>query len=101
MLVGDAFDDNEIISAWEQKTGKNADDEGYDVWECINALCHELKYHRGIDNYYEQYIVGLSYADMRPDETKTQFELRVRDLLNREFPGKDHDVRCRIDGGHD
>lgn len=101
MLVGNVFDEDEIIAAWEQKTGKNADAEGYGAWECLDELCHDLTYQYGIDNYYEQYVVGLSYDGMKPDETKTQFELRVKELLDKAFPGKDHTVECCIDGGRD
>lgn len=101
MLVGDVFDNAEIISAWEQKTGKNANDEEYDVWECLHELCHGLQYERGLDNYYDQYVIGLSWDDIKPDETKAQFEARVKDLLDREFPERDNQVECRVDGGHD
>lgn len=62
----------------------------------------ELQLQSGIDNYYEEYIVGLDVTQMKDNETLFDFKKRVYDEL------KKYDIECnledigfRIDGGYE
>ena len=101
MLVGDVFDADEIIKYWEKKTGKNANEAGIDAYDALCELCENLKIENGIDNYYDCIVVGLDYNDMKANETRLQFESRIKDELDRAFPGRNNKVCCRIDGGYE
>lgn len=100
MLVGDAFDDEAIKNAW-MKLHPEANPEDIDTYDAIEDITEEigLNYRRGISEYYDMYVVGLDYSEMKDDETKKQFEDRIQDTLNRAFT--DAKVGVCIDGGYD
>ena len=109
MLVGQAFDGNEIVKAWmklhpEDKHKFDNDFECYDdadVYEESMKLADELglKVEQGISDYYEQYVFGLDFDDMEENETKKQFMDRVKSLLEKAF--ENVKVQVCIDGGYD
>lgn len=100
MLVGDAFDDEAIKKAW-MKLHPEANPEDIDTYDAIESIVEEigLSYVRGLSDYCDMYVVGLSYVAMKDDETKKQFEDRIQTALNRAFT--DAKVNACIDGGFD
>ena len=100
MLVGDAFDDEAIKKAW-MKLHPEANPEDISTYTAIENITEEigLNYNHGISDYYDMYVVGLSYDAMKDDETKKQFEDRIQAALNRAFT--DAKVGACIDGGYD
>ena len=99
MLVGQAFDDNELEKAWKKlHPDKEEAASTYDMpYDIANEL--ELEYNRGIDNYYEMYVFGLPFSDMKDDETKKQFMDRIAAALSKAF--ENIHVKEIVDGGYD
>ena len=60
----------------------------------------DLSMHRGIDNYYEQYIVGYQPGQMEDNETLAQFKQRTLDALKKfDIVLESKDLDWCIDGG--
>ena len=109
MLVGACFNDKEIEDAWlklhpEDSEKFNENSENYDEYyvnDIVYDLAHELglQYERGIDNYYDGYILGLRYGDMSYSETKDEFEQRIKSRLNKVFIVSE--IGPCVDGGYE
>lgn len=105
MLVGQAYDDDEVQKAWfklhPESSSEDDDDDGYDSWESAESLASELglELRRGISDYYDMWVFGLDFNDMEDDETKKQFMARIKDCLSKAFD--DVNVREVVDGGYD
>lgn len=103
MLVGASFNDEEVKNAWIKLHPEDAEDYDEDCYtnDIADELADELGliYDRGIDNYYDEYCIGLTYDKMDANETKAQFEKRIADKLNTVF--EVDKVYCMIDGGYE
>ena len=108
MLVGHAFESDEIKNAWhklhpeaEKKMNDDEYDE-YDEYEIAEKLSEELglNFHRGISEYYDMYVFGLNFDDMDANETKGQFMERIRQKLSKAF-SEDTTIEAIVDGGYD
>lgn len=100
VLIGDAFSREDIEKSSFFKTGLENDDQPY----CWENKCGELGLvvERGLNDYYTEYVVGLRYADMKADETKSAFHKRIEELLRKAFPEKDNiNVTLILDAGYD
>lgn len=99
MLVGQAFNDNELEKAWKKlHPDKEELASTYDMpYDIANEL--ELEYNHGIDNYYEMYVFGLPFSDMKDDETKKHFIDRVATALSKAF--ENVCVKEIVDGGYE
>ena len=100
VLIGDAFSERDFENSSFFKTDLENDDQPY----CWENKCGELGLvvKRGLDDYYDEYVVGLRYADMKADETKIAFHKRIERLLRKAFPEKDDiDVTLKSDAGYD
>ena len=99
MLIGACFNDEEIKNAWHKLHPK--DDKEHPAYHIADDLADKLglSYMRGIDNYYGEYCIGLTYDKMDVNETKAQFEKRIADKLNTVF--KVDNVYCMVDGGYE
>ena len=110
MIVGKPFTDDEIIEFSKrcgivpEGDGSDCDeDSDYDsVWDLVEKLCEkfDVEFNRGIDNFYEDWCVGLPYSDMGEDETKKEFEKRISDKLT-EMAGKPIKAEELVDGGRE
>ena len=100
VLIGDAFNKRDFENSSFFKTCLDNDDQPY-CWE--NKCCElGLVVERGLNDYYDEYVVGLRYADMKADETKSAFHKRTEELLRKAFPEKDDiNVDLRSDAGYD
>ena len=82
-------------------------DECEQQYSIIYKICNDvmskrlLQIENGIDNYYDCIVVGLDYNDMKANETRLQFESRIKDELDRAFPGRNNKVNCHVDGGYE
>ena len=97
MLVGKSFSWNELEDAWN----KMYPDEDF---EDLEYLANELglEYARGIQDYYDQYIIGLSYWNMAKEETKAEFEERILQKLKTAFPDLTiENIAAHLDGGYE
>ena len=100
VLIGDAFSKIDFENSSFFKTDLENDDQPY----CWENKCGELGLvvERGINDYYTEYVVGLRYADMKADETKSAFHKRIEELLRKAFPEKDNiNVTLILDAGYD
>ena len=100
VLIGDVFSKRDFENSSFFKTGLENDDQPY----CWENKCGELGLvvERGLNDYYTEYVVGLRYADMKADETKSAFHKRIEELLRKAFPEKDNiNVTLILDAGYD
>ncbi len=104
MVIGSAFDKSDIDEsiANTPDTNSNAFDE-YDEYEILERIeSYGLTAKRGINDYYDMFVIGLEYDDMKNDETKAQFHARIKQLLQKVFPKKsDLKVQLHTDSGYD
>ena len=115
MVVGKVFtwDDlvamakhNKLTSKYhEVKDGEEEDSyEDWDSYDIISELENkfpDLEFNHGLENYYEDYCIGMGYDSMKPDETRKDFEARIAKQLT-ELTGKEiTNVSCLVDGGRD
>ena len=97
MLVGQSFDEYELEKAWN-KLYPNEDFE--DAFELAYKL--GLECCTGIQNYFDQYVLGLSFGDMKDNETKKEFKERVLSKLKVAFPKITiEDIGECLDGGYE
>lgn len=114
MVVGKAFtwDDLVDIAKHNKLTSKyhpvkDGEEPNYEDWDSYDIAFElegkfpDLEFNRGLENYYEDYCVGIGYGGMKPDETRKDFEGRIAKLLT-EMTGKEiTKVDCLVDGGRD
>ena len=107
MVVGAVFTYDELVEMARRNnliTEQDEDqDEDLDTWDLIERLEGKfpgLTFQRGIENYGEDFCVGLEYDDMKSNETKKDFEKRIKEQL-KELTGKSQKIECLIDGGMD
>ena len=113
MVVGHAFDDEELAKIAEynklepEYPEEHEGSEDYSEWstgEIVEALEEKFKdldFHYGLENYYDEVCIGMTYDQMKDSETKKDFEKRIADRL-KEMTGKDIiEIDCLVDGGRD
>ena len=99
MIVGEVFSEDKIYDIGK-KLGFVTDDDSCDTWYIVEKIAEkfDINYERGIENYYDEWCLGLHYGDMKDSETKKEFEKRVSDKLS-EITGYHVDVAELVDGG--
>ena len=109
MVVGAVFTYDDLVEMakrHEVKSEYHPDATDYEVWDpydIISALGQkfpELEFNSGIENYHDDYCIGIGYGGMKDGETKKDFEKRIKDQL-KELTGKDEKVECLVDGGRE
>lgn len=114
MVVGKAFTWDDLVDIAKHNkltskyhlldAGAEPDYESWDSWDIISELENkfpDLEFNRGLENYYDEYCVGIGYGGMKSDETRKDFEARVAKQLT-EMTGKEiTQVSCLVDGGRD
>ena len=110
MIVGEVFSEDKIYDIGKKLGFVTDDDSGDtwddddsgDTWDIVEKIAEkfDIKYERGIENYYDEWCLGLHYGDMKDSETKKEFEKRVSDKLS-EITGYHVDVAELVDGGRD
>ena len=110
MVVGHAFDcgDLEKIAEYNKLVSEYQDTpkdySQWSNWEIVEALEEKFKdldFQYGLENYYDEVCIGMTYDQMKDSETKKEFEKRIEDRL-KEMTGKDSiKIDCMVDGGRD
>ena len=112
MVVGKVFTWDDLVAMAKHNKIQSQDyepveDDDYEEWDSydiISALEQkfpDLEFNCGLENYYEDYCVGMGYDSMKPDETRKDFEGRIAKQLT-EMTGKEiTKVDCLVDGGRD
>ena len=103
MVVGAIFTYDELIEmAKHNNLTSEKDYEELDTWDLIEGFEEkfpDLSFNRGLENYGEDFCIGMEYSSMKDDETKKDFEKRIKEQL-KELTGKDDNkIECLIDGG--
>jgi hypothetical protein len=103
MLIGCAFNDEQLKEAWIKLYPKDREklDDEFDAYEIADTIADKLNmiYYFGINNYYDEHCIGLTYGKMDVNETRAQFEKRIADKLNTVF--EVDKVYCMVDGGYE
>ena len=111
MLVGHAYDADDLKKAWlklhpENASKEDTDSDDYDYdsddeWELIEKISSELEldYQHGIYDYSDMWVLGLGFDVMNDDETKKQFMDRIKDKLAKAFDNPS--VGAIVDGGYE
>lgn len=110
MLVGHAFELDELKKAWiylhpkdNEKYDENFDEYDEDFeYDMPDMLAEELglQCEHGIADYYDMYVLGLPFNEMKDDETKKQFIDRIKDAFSKAFT-EEISVEAIKDGGMD
>lgn len=110
MVVGAVFTPDEIVEMAKRhkvKSEHQPEDSDYDDWETTYELTDALKkkfpdlsFQRGFENFGDNFCIGIEYNRMKNNETKKDFEKRIKKQL-KELTGKNNKVECLIDGGSD
>ena len=113
MVVGHAFDDEELAKIAKynklvpEYPEEHEDSEDYseggtgEIVEALEEKFKDLDFQYGLENYYDEVCIGMTYEKMKDSETKKEFEKRIEDRL-KEMTGKESvKVECMIDGGYD
>lgn len=109
MIVGSVFNYDEIVemAKLHKVTSEYYPDstdydewDGYELVEALEAKFPGLTFTRGIENYYDDYCIGMEYEAMKSNETKNEFEARIKEKL-KELTGKNQKIECLVDGGRD
>ena len=99
MLVGNAFDDEEIFEILETRYPNFAFEKWFDLYDFLKK--YGLECHRGISEYdYDTYCVGMPFESMKNNETKKEFLDRIEKTLIEVF-GKAERPEVMLDGGYD
>ena len=103
MLVGHAYESNELMKAWLKLHPEYEDEyeDDFDEWEIVDKLADELglSLRRGIYDYSDMWVLGLYFDEMKDDETKKQFKERIQEKLSEAFD--ESDVEAIVDGGYE
>ena len=112
MVVGHAFDNEELVKIAEHlnlvsEYQENSEDtpEDYSEWgtgeivEELEERFTDLDFQHGLENYYDEVCIGMTYDQMKDSETKKEFEKRIEDRLKEMTGKKTIKVECLIDGG--
>ena len=114
MVVGKSFDFDELVEIakhnkltseyHEVPEGEEPDYENWDSYDIVSGLedkFGDLEFNHGLENFYDDYCIGMGYGCMKPDETRKDFEARIAKQLS-EMTGKEiTKVDCLVDGGRD
>ena len=114
MVVGKVFTSDDLVAIAKHNKltskyhpAKDGEEPNYEDWDSYDIISKleskfpDLEFNRGLDNYYEDYCVGIGYDNMKPDETRKDFEARVAKQLS-EMAGYDiSSVSSLVDGGRD
>ena len=114
MVVGKAFtwDDlvamakhNKLTSEYHQvEDGEESDFEDWDSYDLISWIekkFPDLDIHYGIENFYDEYCIGMDYEKMKSDETRNDFEKRIAKQLSEMTGTEITKVDCLVDGGRE
>ena len=110
MVVGHVFDGGDLakIAEYNKLVSEYQDTpEDYSQWsngEIVEALEEKFKnldFQYGLENYYDEVCIGMTYDQMKDSETKKEFEKRIADRLKEMTGRKTIAIDCMVDGGRD
>ena len=81
----------------------NEDDEDFSTWEVRDFLEEkfpELQFNAGIEEYYDDWCIGMEFESMKDNETKKDFIKRVEGELEK-LVGKKVKAEPILDAGRD
>lgn len=104
MIIGTYIDRDELKDILFKTKGINtADMSEQEIDDMFYQILYDcpLDWHHGLEEYGDTVIcIGLSYDSMNKDETKFEFEDRIKNTLNR-FMGYTGPIHSMLDCGYD
>ena len=112
MVVGKVFTWDDLVDIAKHNKLQSQDyepveDDDYEEWDSYDIISAlekkfpDLDFHYGIEDFYEEYCIGMDYEKMNPDETRKDFEGRIAKHLS-DMCGKEiNKVDCLVDGGRE
>ena len=112
MVVGKVFTWDDLVDIAKHNKLQSQDYEpveendyeewdSYDIISGIEKKFPDLDIHYGIEDFYEEYCIGMDYERMKSDETRKDFEGRIAKQLS-DMCGKEiNKVDCLVDGGRE
>ena len=108
MVVGHAFDNDELVkiaeynklfSEYQDSSDEYSDWSIGSIVEALEEKFKDLDFNYGLDSYYDEVCIGMTYEQMKDSETRKEFENRISDRL-KEMTGKENiEIECLVDGG--
>lgn len=103
-IIGHVFNEEELVEMAKRNGMEvNVDDEDFSTWDVMEFLEEkfpELQFSAGIEEYYDDWCVGMEFESMKDDETKKDFIKRVEDELEK-LTGKKVKAEPILDAGRD
>ena len=110
MVVGHVFDGgdlaeiaehNKLVSEYQDTPEDYSEWSNGEIVEALEEKFKDLDFQYGLENYYDEVCIGMTYDQMKDSETKKEFEKRIADRL-KEMTGRDNiEIECLVDGGRD
>jgi hypothetical protein len=112
MVVGKVFTSEDLVdiakhNKFTTEEGGDPENENYEDWDSydiISALEEkfpDLDIHYGIEDFYDEYCIGMDYEKMKSDETRKDFEGRIAKQLSDMYGKEIKKVDCLVDGGRE
>ena len=112
MVVGKVFTWDDLVdiakhNKFTSEEGGDPENEFYEEWNSYDIISEiekkfpDLDIHYGIDDFYDEYCIGMDYGRMKPDETRKDFEERIAKQLSDMYGKEINEVDCLVDGGRD
>ena len=99
-IIGAVFTSDEMLDM-AKKHGLEADEESdWEARDFLEEKFPDLDFQSGLNDYYDDWCVGMEFAAMKDDETKKDFYKRVGDELEK-MAGKKVKVDAMLDAGSD
>lgn len=112
MVVGKVFTWEDLVdiakhNKFTSEEGGDPENENYEDWDSYDLISEiekkfpDLDIHCGIDDFYDEYCIGMDYEKMNPDETRKEFEGRIAKQLSDMYGKEINEVYCLVDGGRE
>ena len=101
-ILGVVVDDNMIPERYRKEWDEWDESDLYDIIEDIIAKESGLSYVEGIENYYEEFVVGISPDDLDEDKTIAEHKESIKNKIIKAFNlPEDYslNIAFHIDGG--
>jgi hypothetical protein len=99
-ILGIVYSEDDLLSLWNSK---HPDDLCEDIWELENTNHGEICVYRGIEEYYELYVIGKHVKSLDENKTikeeKIETANQINEMLGTSLSKKD--ISFHTDGGMD
>jgi len=112
MVVGKVFTSADLVdiakhNKFTTEEGGDPENEDYEDWDSYDIVSEiekkfpDLDIHYGIEDFYDEYCIGMDYERMKSDEMRKDFEERIAKQLSDMYGKEINKVNCLVDGGRE